>query len=149
MIADKLENAGWYVGISENLSIAFNYLKNTNLQNLEIGRYEIKGSDVFALVSEYETKKMEDAKWEAHQKYADIQFVITGIEQMGFAPIENMKIKDTYNPEKDIIFFNGTGDYITVTNGIFVVFFPQDAHQPCVSVGNGSKIKKVVIKVKV
>jgi YhcH/YjgK/YiaL family protein len=149
MIVDKLEKSALYNGIGDRFAAAFNFLSKTNLQTIETGRYEINGSDVFALVSEYETKKIEDAKWEAHQKYADVQFIVSGEEQMGYAPLKNMTEKDTYNPEKDIVFLNGKGDYITATAGTFIVFFPHDAHQPCVSIGQGSKIKKVVVKVKI
>jgi len=135
--------------MSSRMEEAFNYLTNTRLSSLEIGKYEINGTDIFAIVSEYQTKDELEAKWEAHQNYTDIQYIILGEERMGYAPLETMEIREQYNAEKDIIFLNGNGDYVTATPGTFIVFFPHDAHQPCVSVGNGSKVKKVVVKVRV
>ena len=38
-------------------------------------------------VSEYLTKNEEDAKFEAHHKYIDIQYVINGAEQMSITPL--------------------------------------------------------------
>jgi YhcH/YjgK/YiaL family protein len=149
MIIDKLANAGLYSSISPRFAAAFNYLAKTDLTSVAVGKYEIEGTDVFAIVSEYQTKNDADAKWEAHKVYADVQFIVSGLEQMGYAPLSNTTEKDPYNPEKDIVFLNAKGDYLTATAGTFIVFFPHDAHQPCVSVGAGSAIKKVVIKVKV
>jgi YhcH/YjgK/YiaL family protein len=149
MIVDILANTGLYGSISPKLTAAFNYLKNTDLATVAVGKYEILGTDVFAIVSEYQTKNEADAKWEAHEKYADVQYIISGVEKMGYAPIASMKEKEAYNPEKDIVFLEGKGDYITATAGTFIVFFPHDAHQPCVSAGDSSMVKKVVVKVKV
>jgi YhcH/YjgK/YiaL family protein len=149
MIIDKLENAALYSGISDRLAAAFKFLTTSNFSTMEVGRYEIKGDEVFAMVSEYQTKNLSDAKWEAHEKYADVQFVISGQEQMGYAPLNQMEVKEAYRSEKDIVILKGTGDYVTATPNTFLVFFPHDAHQPCVSVGSGCKVKKVVVKVKI
>jgi YhcH/YjgK/YiaL family protein len=149
MIIDQLENSALYCSISSRLAKAFDYLNNNNLVSLEVGKYEIEGTDVFAIISEYQTKNEGDAKWEAHHNYADVQYIISGEERMGYSPLETMNIREPYNSEKDIIFLNGSGDYVTATAGTFIVFFPHDAHQPCVSIGNGSKVKKVVVKVRV
>lgn len=147
MIADQLENSEIYNPIDERFAKAFRYLSSTNFSKVEVGKYEIEGKDIYAIVSEYQTKPETEAKWEAHHNYIDIQYIVSGEERMGYAPLETMEIKEPYNPEKDVIFLEGSGDYITATPGTFVVFFPHDAHQPTVSIGNGSLVKKVVIKV--
>jgi YhcH/YjgK/YiaL family protein len=149
MIVDQLDNAALYKSVNSRLAKAFDYLKNTDILSLEVGKYPIEGTDVFAVVSEYQAKKLEDAKWEAHKDYADVQFIAAGEEKMGYAPLATMEVKDAYNAEKDIIILKGSGDYVTATAGTFIVFFPQDAHQPCVSTGKNDKVKKVVVKVRV
>ena len=68
---------------------------------------------------------------------------------MGFAPLETMKVTEGYNSEKDIEFLTGTGDYVTARPGSFTIFFPHDAHQPGVAIGESTGVKKVVVKVKV
>ena len=148
MILDKLENSALYEGITENLKKGFNYLKSTNLQSLEAGKYEIDGINVFALISEYETKKHEDCRPEAHRDYADIQYIISGKEAIGFVSLKDQKETTTYIPEKDIVFYSAETSPLILETGMFAVFFPQDVHRPCMQIEGPEKVKKAVIKVK-
>ena len=148
MILDKLEHAGWYENISENFKKGFDYLKNTDLLNAEIGKFEIDGKNVFAIVSEYDSKVHEDCRLEAHRAYADIQYIISGREAIGYTPLNNQAITSEYNAEKDIIFFAGETAQLPLEAGMFAMFFPQDIHRPCMQINGPEKVKKVVIKVK-
>ena len=74
MIKDKLTNADTYYGISERLKQGFEWLKNNDLLNIPDGRYLIDGEKIFANVQSYITK--DDAPYEAHRRYADIQYMI-------------------------------------------------------------------------
>ncbi|MDP4210863.1 MAG: YhcH/YjgK/YiaL family protein [Bacteroidota bacterium] len=149
MIIDQLENASLYYGIGERFAKGLEYLKNTDFSKVEAGKYEIDGKNVFASVSEYDSKQPDAAKWEAHENYADIQFLVSGKEKMGYAPLETTTVKEAYNAEKDIVILNASGDYVTATPGTFIIFFPKDAHAPCIAIGKSAPVKKVVIKVKV
>jgi len=148
MILDKIENADLYANISENLKKGFDFLKNTDLLNAEIGKHEIDGKNVFALVSEYESKAHQDCRLEAHRTYADIQYIVSGKEAIGFATLNDQTVTAEYNADKDIIFFSGETEQLTVEAGMFAVFFPQDVHRPCMRIGGPEKVKKVVVKVK-
>ena len=148
MILDKLKNASLYTGISANLEKGFEYLKNTDLANLEIGRYEIDGKNAYALVSEYESKSHQDCRLEAHQTYADIQYIVSGREAIGFATLNGQTIVSEYNPDKDIVFFSGETTPLILDAGMFAVFFPQDVHRPCMQISVPEKVKKVVVKVR-
>lgn len=148
MILDKLEHAGWYETLSENFKKGFDYLKNTDLLNAEIGKFEIDGKNVFAIISEYDSKKHEDCRLEAHRTYADIQFIIAGREAIGYTPLSNQEVTAEYLPEKDIIFFSGETTQLPLEAGMFAIFFPQDIHRPCMQITGPEKVKKVVIKVK-
>jgi YhcH/YjgK/YiaL family protein len=57
-----------------------------------------------------------------------------------------------YDPEKDVEFYVKTGSRKIISHlmpGIFIAFFPHDAHMPGVSVGNSPEIvKKVFVKIK-
>ena len=147
MIIDSLSNAKQYYGISERVEKAFKYLQGEDLAKLEIGKYEIDGKNIFATVYEYKPKNIEQGKWEAHKKYLDIQFVICGKEKMGYASINEMKISSEYNEEKDILFLEGEGDYLSVNEGTFALFAPDDAHMPGIEAGKGQNVKKIVVKV--
>ena len=147
MIVDQLENANTYVHISNRLAVALRYLQTNDMSKFAVGTYEIEDKEIYAIVSEYTSKNIENAKWESHKKYADIQFVLSGIEKMGHAPLKNMEVIENYNPDKDITILKGKGDYVTVHSGTFAIFFPQDAHQPGVAVSENIPVKKVVVKV--
>ena len=90
MIKDKIENCSNYFGISENLKTGFQWLVSQNLNEIESGKYYINGDKIYANVQEYETKT--DAKYEAHNKYIDIQCVIKGEEKICFTDRKNCKI---------------------------------------------------------
>lgn len=128
----------------------FNFLKSNDLSNMEIGRYEIQGDSAFALISEYISKNREDAKYESHQKYIDIQYLIDGEELIGVTPIEGLNAIDPYNPEKDFIFYDfDGGEFHKANPASFFVFFPNDAHRPGVKVDDNIEVKKLVVKIKV
>ncbi len=147
MIVDLIENSALYAHIDDRLAIGLKYLQTTDFSNLEPGKYLIKDHEVFAMVSDYNSKLAEDARWEAHRKYADIQYLVHGEEQMGYAPVREFEASQPYNPDNDIVFLVGRGDYISVRPGMFVIFFPQDAHQPGVAITESMPVRKVVVKV--
>ena len=150
MISDKIENRALYSSLSPRIKAGLDYLGTTNFSVLDEGRYDIDGDNVFALVQEYKTISREEAKWECHQNYIDIQFIVEGTEQIGFGSTDKMEVMTQYNSEMDIAFLKGEGDYATLTKGCFGVYFPQDAHKPKVTPGNVSgQVKKVVVKIKV
>lgn len=149
MILDKIENADSYKCISENLKKGFEFLTNTDLQCIEIGRYEIDGKDVFALVSEYDSKPHRDCRLEAHLAYTDIQYIVSGKEAIGFSTLKNQEVTLPYNAEKDIVFYSGETTQLILEAGMFAVFFPQDVHRPCIQIDGPEKVKKVVVKVRV
>jgi len=150
MISDTIENRELYLSLSPLIKAGLDYLGTTNFSVLDEGRYDIDGDNVFALVQEYQTIPKEEAKWECHRNYIDIQFIVEGIEQIGFGSTDKMEVMTEYNPEMDIAFLKGEGDYATLTKGCFGVFFPPDAHKPKVTPGKDSgQVKKVVVKIKV
>ena len=148
MILDKLENAELYSCISENLKKGFDFLKNTDLSQVEVGRFEIDGKNVFALISEYESKAHQDCRLEAHQAYADIQYIVSGREAIGFAPLNGQTVTEEYIAEKDIVFFSGETTQLILETGMFAVFYPQDAHRPSMQIDGPEHVKKIVVKVK-
>ena len=102
MIKDRLEHASSYYGISENLKKGFEWLKNNDMQNIMDGKYVIDGDKLFANVQSYNTK--EDAPFEGHRKYIDIQYMIKGVEKIGVVDYKNCSTIENYNEEKDIEF---------------------------------------------
>jgi biofilm protein TabA len=130
---------------------AFKFLKTNDLSKLESKRYDIDGDDLFATVSEYLSKNEETTRFEAHRKYIDIQYVISGKEIMNIAPLTTVKdVVTPYDATKDIEFL--TVEKIikfSATPSNFFIFFPADAHRPGLKDGVNSNVRKIVIKVKV
>jgi YhcH/YjgK/YiaL family protein len=150
MIADVLKNRQIYGAISPRIKTALEYISKTDFSSMEPGRYELDGSNIFALVQAYDSIPKEQGKWECHKNYIDIQYIAEGDEQIGCNNIGKMKIITEYNPEKDIAFLSGEGDFVTYSKGSFGIFFPEDAHMPKIAVNNTpAKVKKVVVKIKV
>jgi len=148
MILDKIENAENYYSFSNNLKKGFEFIQNTNLKSLPVGKHEVSGDEVFALVSEYESKPHADCKPESHKIYADIQFIVSGKEFIGYVPLNGQIETIPYIQEKDIAFFNEETTQLLLQEGMFAVFFPQDIHRPCMQIDGSEKVKKVVVKVK-
>lgn len=147
MIKDGLINAEIYYGISPLLKQGLEWLKSNNLANIEDGKYFIDGENLYANVQTYETK--DEAPYEAHRKYADIQYMIKGIEKIGVCDYKNCSTIEEYNEEKDIEFLKCNKDesHQVLNEGDFLILYPQDAHQPSLKFNRNQKVKKIVVKV--
>lgn len=149
MIIDKIENSSKYKPVHKRLSAAFKYLKHTDLKKLDVGTHKIEGDDVFAIVTIYDSKIVEEPMLEAHQKYIDIQVVESGYELVGFEMLKEQEILKAYDDEKDIVFYEGEPSYFKLEPGMFAVFFPEDLHMPGICAEKPVRVKKIVVKVKV
>jgi len=87
MIIDTLKNAYKYYGLNPRLEKAFAFLKNEDLESLEAGEYEIDGKDIVVLVQEYTTSP--NPPWEAHKYHIDVQYLVSGVEKIGYRPLKN------------------------------------------------------------
>lgn len=129
---------------------AFHFLKTANLKGLPLGKQELEGVHLFVIVQEYFGKQKPDALYEAHKKYVDIQYVIEGEEIMGLTTLDKVTVKEPYNEEKDIAFYDfDGGDYLKASPEKFFLFFPEDVHRPSITTGDSVLIKKIVVKVRV
>ena len=146
MIVDKLSQAEKYYDMHSGFEKAFTFLRENDLSKLAVGRHEIDGDRLFCLISQGPGKTRDEAKLEAHRKYIDIQYVISGTDEMGWKPTaECTNIETEYSEGNDIEFFKDKPQtWMKVPAGSFAIFFPQDAHAPMVS---NSEIRKAVIKV--
>ena len=146
MIIDKIENVKLYAGISERIKKALNYISKTDLANTEIGKYEIEGDNIFALVQEYNTKNPEDAKLESHFEHIDIQYMISGEEMMGLGILKK-QIPHTIIKEKDVAFYPNDSTPFKLEEGMFAILFPSDLHCPGMKCSENLKVKKLVVKI--
>jgi len=149
MIFDKIENSGIYENISPLIEKAFEYLKQTDFSGMENGKHVVDGEALFAILQEYDTKNDADAKLEAHRKYIDVQYIISGEEYIGVRPLINQIPCKEYDAENDYALYDDTCSFLKISPRQFAVLFPQDLHKPGIKVDGSIKVKKVVMKVRV
>lgn len=130
---------------NERINIALDWLVKN--EEIEKGVYEINGKEIYAIVQEYNSEKIEELKWEGHKKYIDIQYIADGKEEIGYSDIKNMKPECEYNEEGDYQFFTGEGKIEALSKGDYMVLYPEDIHMPCI--GEGNIVKKIVVKVRI
>jgi len=150
MIYDKLSNCDLLIdALSERLKKAMEVLKTTNFVELDDGKYNIDGENIFYMVQRYTTKAPNNCTFETHEKYIDIQYVAQGREVIGISPLENLQIKDAYVPEKDVTMYQTPTHFeqINMFEGDFCILYPADGHMPQINVESPEPITKVVFKV--
>ena len=149
MIVDRVEHDNYYP-YGSAWKTAFEFLGSIT-SDAEEKKYDIQNDDIYAIVACYNTK--EPHKFEAHRKYVDIQCLLEGQENIESTALNGLTVDLPYDAEKDVELYTQTDNQKIVTHlmpGIFVAFFPHDAHMPGVSVGaSPAFVKKVVVKIKV
>jgi YhcH/YjgK/YiaL family protein len=152
MILGHIKNLQQEKGLfAKALRMGLEYLAKTDFTAMAPGKYEIAGSDIYASLSEYTTDRKENKKPEAHVKYVDIQYIISGTENIGYGDLApGLAVKEDKLAEKDVIFYQdvpGETD-LKLTAGMYAVFFPWDVHRPGCAAGESVPVRKVVVKVK-
>lgn len=149
MIYDSLAHIENYRGLSANFDRAIEAIRSTDFAALPCERFEVDGDSVYYFIQEPDMRQAADAQFEAHQRYADIQIVVSGGEDMGYLPVEQVKKWDALDAERDIRFSDveEKGIRLPLNAGSFMILFPWDAHMPCLKNEFG-KARKVVFKVR-
>ena len=135
--------------MEQKLARALEIIEDLDWETVECGRYGVD-DELYYMVQEYETKYPDQARYEAHEKYVDIQYIVKGVERMEFAETSKLKVTEKYNPEKDVKFLEEPKviDASIVEEGDYRIFYPEDAHRPGLCVNNTpSKVKKILAKI--
>lgn len=148
MLEMNINSINKYDFNSKKFRIAYEFLKNTDLNEIPVGRYELE-EGVYAMVSEYNTLPASERKFETHNEYYDIQCIVSGQENIVLTNRKVLKEAIPYDPVKDVTFYEepsccgGVGLYA----GDFLIVTPEDAHKPHCDLDGEHDVKKVVIKV--
>jgi biofilm protein TabA len=114
----------------------------------------IEGDELYLIVQCYRTRSRTQGRYEAHQRYTDVQYICEGqewIETCDLRALLGGQIP-TYNAKGDLFFALGSeaqaGAQLHAGEG--VVLFPNDAHAPCLSADGdvGGLVRKIVVKIK-
>lgn len=152
MIVTDLNHIEQQVSMTPALKKAIDFLRKPDIDGLTDGKVEIDGDDVFALVQRYETVMMDVPKFEYHEKYIDVQYILSGEEILGWAPSSKMTTTETYDVNKDVCFGTvpkGQTTPVHLQAGQLAVLFPEDGHAPRLAATAPSRVNKIVVKVQV
>jgi YhcH/YjgK/YiaL family protein len=146
MILDTLQSMNKYCFGHPAFSKAFDFLRSTDIPGFTSGKMEIEGDRLFAIASVATGVGVSGARLEAHRRYIDIQYAVSGIDNIGWKPISRcVGVDGSYDADKDIIFYSDVPEtWFGLTPGSCAVFFPEDAHAPLAV--NGT-LHKIVVKV--
>ena len=150
MIIDTCKNLQLYAGIPAVRDV-LDYLRDHDLNDLPEGTTEIDGRRFYVMIQHPVLREASAASPEAHNKYIDIQIVMKGKEIMGYAPKATQGEPIESRPENDIFFYApGNFSHLLVDTDMFVLFFPDDAHAPCIKPENiDISVTKAVFKIKI
>lgn len=152
MIKDRIENAQSYERLGPGIARAIEFLRSTDFSQLTAGKHDIDGQRVFAMVQRYVPKPIDQAGYEAHHRYIDVQYIADGSERMGCTPLSaDLKVAKPYDPHTDLVFYATQGDLLVFHKGDFAIFTPKDVHAPGLQLASGepAEVVKVVVKVRV
>lgn len=110
------------------------------------------GNGVFVMEQVYLTKPRTAGFFESHQQYIDVQVLIEGTEFMELADLSRMKVRDPYQPDRDLVVYedNSTVSRLCVAAGEAAIFYPADVHMPSLQCGaEPVLVRKAVVKVPV
>jgi YhcH/YjgK/YiaL family protein len=144
-----LETSGFF---TQRMARALQFLREGGLESLEAGSsIPIEGDTVFAQVQAYITMAENRARYETHDRYYDLHFMVEGREYFYYTGRQGLLPAAGYDREKDITFYDEPlpGNRLLLTPGALVIVSPTEAHKPRVEVEVPGMVKKIVIKVEV
>jgi YhcH/YjgK/YiaL family protein len=150
-VAPSVDAQEFYKQYQANKAVwdkVFRFLKYHNLDTLAVGKHPIDGDNAYASITYGPSKTLDEAKWESHRKYIDLQYVIKGEEKIEVAPVNTATVITPYDETRDAANYTADGTYYIAMPGTFYLFFPQDAHRPNIKVDGYDLVKKLVIKIK-
>ena len=127
-------------------------MKSNDPLSLTASEIEIRGRSLFVRPSQYKTRLPAEGRFEAHEVYADLQYVVSGAEIMQSVPSSSLTPVTSYDPKGDILFFTAGQDIsdVVVSAGHFVFYYPGEAHRPMCQRGLGPEaVRKLVFKIKI
>lgn len=147
MIIDRIDNCNKYFALNSKFKKGFEFIQSFDPQNYIEGKNEISGDDIFAVVANISDNEPNE-KLEIHNEYIDIQYVVTGLDLIGWKNRKDCKLyENEFNLEKDYQFLlDKPTTKIELNVGEFAIFYPEDAHSPLMST---YPVLKIIIKIRV
>ncbi len=142
--------------------IAFAYLEKvlypTSEEHARLKGYELDSfvridldENNFALEQTYFSKGREKCFFESHRQNIDVQFILEGEEIIEVGDISDLNVTFAYDEHMDLIKYGDSTSTsaIRLRAGDIAIFFPEDAHMPCIQTDAPSHVIKTVVKVRI
>ena len=151
MLVTTLDHAAGNDYLAARFQKAYAFLNRDDLGSLPLGRVDIDGDAVFANVQEYDTVPAEEKQLEAHRRYYDVQFVVSGKELLQYAQLDGLPECQPFDEENDFGLYETPEQCTNVVlrAGDLAVLAPEDAHKPGCTLGSEPcHVRKIVVKVR-
>ena len=107
MILDSIEHLQRYqIPLSDKI---ISFIKTQDCLHLPDEEIAIDGRNLFVRVMSYHLKPPAENRFETHQIYTDLQYVVEGSELMQIADSKQLTPATEYDPQKDYQFFVSPG----------------------------------------
>ena len=151
MIVDHIQNIERYHGLSRGIDALIDWLASNDWRTLEVGRTEIDGNRVFANVMDATTRLADNAHYETHARYMDLQVDICGREAFQVAQGAVNEITP-FSEEQDFGLCDAADEAVVfgcLGNGRFALFMAGEPHMPTLEFpGDGQRdVKKICFKI--
>ena len=152
MIIADLDSIGHQAPLTPQFRQAIEFLRRKDLLDLPDGHAPIDGEKVFAILQRYRTALPDAPKFEYHRKHIDVQYILSGEEVIGWAPVAMMTAAFDYNTDQDVCFGlvePGKWSSVRLKAGQLAVLWPEDGHAPRLAAGAPLLVRKIVVKIAV
>lgn len=109
MLATNIDLTQKYDYLEEEFKKGYEFLRKKDLKTLPLGRADVDGDEVLVSVQECTTMSADACKYESHNRYFDIQYVVEDQEQFGCVKRTGFLEDTPYNETDDIVFLGNRG----------------------------------------
>lgn len=151
MIQTTKEHLERFSALNPYFSAAFAAMAEIE-KDFSAGRHPVDGDNVYVNAAEYDTHPLEGAQMEAHRKYIDVMWMVSGEEIIGYCPVDELTdITMPYDDAGDAFLAKiGRMTKVEMKPGDVCILFPEDGHAPGTHPAEGTAhVQKMIAKVRV
>nr|WP_065551663.1 YhcH/YjgK/YiaL family protein [Enterocloster clostridioformis] len=150
MIFSSINSLGRFYHYPATIRMALKWIRDHDIAHMDTGIYELQGRDIYVNIQDITTQPPQVCYLERHNDYLDIQYVVSGVERIGYAPYTGTETVLRENLEKDIVLYQTieNENFVNVLAGFYCVFFSDDIHRPGCAADGPEKVRKAVVKLK-
>lgn len=147
LLFDELAGAGRYSGLP-GVGEALEFLRGLGPKAHLEGQAELGGGRIRANPVQLTTRAPAECRYEAHRRYLDLHYTVSGVERISVRPVEGLEPLAPFDAGADIGFYSGApGVDFLVGPGQFLVCWPGEAHQVGMMAGAPGPVEKIVVKI--